>query len=363
MGRIRPLKSNDIPQVAELHERVIGTSAANTPVSLTDHFTRIFLHHPWNDESLPSLVYEGEDGRVAGCIGVMPMPMIFMGEKITAAISHNFIVEPGARSLMAGLELSRTFLAGPQELSLAEGNNLSRSICESFNGSVSLLYSLSWIKPIRPGRYLLLFLGKRGLPPLLRCFLQPFCSLSDNLAPLLLKGQFLHAAPDVESEELDPPSLARYRSELAGKTALRPDLDAESLTWLLETLEQRTDRGNLQKILVRDRNGRVIGWYIYYAHRGNVGHVVQVGAADDSAELILEHLFHHARQRGVAALTGQFDPAMFEGFCRKQCVFHHDGNSWMLVHTRHPEILQAINNGKACLSRLEGEWWINWTHA
>jgi len=57
------------------------------------HLSRIFLRHPWYAESLRSFVYQENGGKVAGCIGVMPRPMSFNGSRITAAISHSFIVE------------------------------------------------------------------------------------------------------------------------------------------------------------------------------------------------------------------------------------------------------------------------------
>jgi len=56
---------------------------------------------------------------------------------------------------------------------------------------------------------------------------------------------------------------------------------------------------------------------------------------------------------------GQVDPAFFHALSKKDCLFHHDGGSWMLVHSRHPELLHAIHRGDAFLTRLEGEWWIS----
>jgi hypothetical protein len=111
-------------------------------------------------------------------------------------------------------------------------------------------------------------------------------------------------------------------------------------------------------VLVRDDRREIVGWYLYFCKPGGVGAVVQFGATPARAQEVFEHLFHHARQRGVVALSGQVDPALFHVYSSSDCLFHHDGASWILVHSRHPEVLRAIDRGDAFLTRLEGEWWI-----
>ena len=43
----------------------------------------------------------------------------------------------------------------------------------------------------------------------------------------------------------------------------------------------------------------------------------------------------------------------------KNFLFHRGDRSWMLVHSRRPEVLDAIHRGTAFLTRMEGEWWIS----
>jgi len=40
------------------------------------------------------------------------------------------------------------------------------------------------------------------------------------------------------------------------------------------------------------------------------------------------------------------------------CGFGRDG-PWVLIHSRRPEILPAVERGDAFLSRLDGEWWLS----
>lgn len=356
-GTVRALEESDIPRIAELHEKVLGQAARGASPSLPERLARVFLQHPWQAETLPSWVYEDARGKVVGCIGVVPRPMTFNGRRILAAISHSFIVDPASRSTLAALALVQKFLAGRQDLSLAEGNSVSRAILEGAGGFTSLLYSLCWTRPLRPGGYVLSFLRKRGMPAAAHWMLLPFCRLADALTPLIAR-KFRLVEPPVLAADLDAAALRRLLGEFTLDRSLRPHYDERSLTWLLETLAQKQERGTLQKVLVRDARREPLGWYLYYGKPGGVGTVVQLGAKHGCAEVVLDHLFFHARKRGMVAVSGQVDPAFFHLYSRRDCVFHHDGGSWILVHSRVPELRHAIDRGDAFLTRLEGEWWV-----
>jgi len=71
-----------------------------------------------------------------------------------------------------------------------------------------------------------------------------------------------------------------------------------------------------------------------------------------------DHLFERAYRGGAVAVSGQMDPAAFQALAARRCMFHHDGISWFLIHSRDPEVLAAIHRGDAFLTRLEGEWCI-----
>ena len=364
-GAVRALEARDVARVAQLHAQAFGAKDAaspspppSPPPSLEAALSRLLLEHPWSDASLPSLVFEDSGGRLIGCLGVMPRPMSLAGRDITAAVSHSFIVEPGVRSTLAAVELARRFIAGPQDLSLAEGSNVSRKIWERVGGVTSLVYSLCWTRPLRPGRYVLSYLSKRGLPRVLAPLLRPAFGLVDAVAPLISRKAFSSGAPALSAAPLDAGTLRGAIGEFAAGRSLAPRYDERSLAWMLETLARKKERGALQCVRVLNRR-EAVGWYLYYCKPDGVGAVVQFGARPGHAEEVFEHLFHHARQRGVVALSGQVDPALFHVYSRTDCLFHHDGASWMLVHSRHPELVRAIDRGDAFLTRLEGEWWIS----
>ncbi len=357
-GFVRPLEERDIPRVAELHEAAFRKTAQTSSLSRRTRLSQLLLQHPWRAESLPSWVFQESGGNVVGCLGVIPRPMWFNGRKILAAVSHSFVVEPGSRSTLAAMELAKRFFAGPQDLSLAEGGDASRRIWMAVGGSVSLLYGLCWTRPLQPSRYALSFLRNRGLSPALGWMLRPLCRLVDALAPLTAKSFRLRESA-VAPAELDARALSESVSEFTRDRSLRPRYDEDACEWLLNTLAQEREHGTLQKTQIRNAQRETIGWCLYYANPGGINTVIQVGAKPGCVEQVLDHIFHCAKQQGAVAVSGQVDPAFFSVLARKDCLFHHDGGSWMLVHSRHSELMQAIHRGDAFLTRLEGEWWIS----
>lgn len=358
-GRVRPLEDDDLPGIVDLYGRVYPERPAASLAALKPRLEQILLHHPWLDERLPSLVYEDSSGAIAGFLGVLPRPMWCDGRKLTAAVSHSFLVAPGSRSSLAALQLARRFLAGSQDLSLAEGNDGSRRLWEGFGGSVLPLYSLCWIRPLRPGRYALGFLQRRGMRPAVGSLLRPLSALLDGFAPLVLPKLFRSAAAPFATQPLQPPQVTEAFARLTRQRTLRPEYDAAAFVWLLETLRANRIRGELRHMAVADRSGALRGWYVYYLRPDGVAEVLQLVAGPDAGGAVFDHLLHGARLAGASAVSGALDPAWLGTLAGRSCLFHHDGHSWMLVHSRQAPVLRAFHEGRAFVSRLDGEWWIS----
>jgi hypothetical protein len=114
--------------------------------------------------------------------------------------------------------------------------------------------------------------------------------------------------------------------------------------------------GPLRKVLVRDAQGKILGWYLYHFNAQSPSEVLQIVARPDSMIEVLGHLFYTAWTEGSHAISGQQAPSLREAlFSDNYCVFNT--GSWMLVHSRNLEILQSIFRGDALITRLEGEWW------
>jgi hypothetical protein len=57
------------------------------------------------------------------------------------------------------------------------------------------------------------------------------------------------------------------------------------------------------------------------------------------------------------ALSGRLDPRYASEISDRRAYFKYRQN-WLLIHSKAPELEQAIYAGDAFLTRLEGEWWI-----
>lgn len=356
-GRLRPFEEGDLPAVAALHRRVFERRPQVSEADLDGLLAELFCRNPWRREGLSSLVWE-EGVEITGCLGVMPRPMSIDGEPILAAVSHNFMVAPERRSTMAGVQLLRAFLAGPQALSLAEGNEPSRRLWTAMGGTASIPHSLRWTRPLRPARYALSVLARRRPGALLAAGLKPLSGLADRAAARLAGSPLRRRQPRAEAEELDAASLAEWIGRFSRRAALRPRYDVESLDWLLRVLSHFPGRGALRKALLR-RDGAVAGWYVYSLAPGGVGEVVQVGATERTAPDVLDHLFEDAWRSGAVALSGQLEPSLLPALSERLCLLHRGpSTSWLLAHSRNERILRALHFGEAFFTHLEGEWWL-----
>src|SRR5215470_6009373 len=213
MSSVRPFTRNDIPQVVRLFQKVFFNNGRTAPSSskLDAYFEETFFHNPLTDKSpekgsekeIPSLVYETGDGAIVGFIGIIPRRMLLNGRPIRAAVSMHFMVEPGSRSTLAGVQLLKTFFSGPQDLSLTDSAGVvGRKIWEGVGGATALAYSVNWMRLLRPSRYVLRFLARKNM--LLRLFavaLRPLCPIVDAIAGRALPRRF--GKPDASLKEAD----------------------------------------------------------------------------------------------------------------------------------------------------------------
>ena len=357
MGAVRPMEDRDLPQVAALYERVMGVKDGCGRDRLRERLMRVFVGHPWRDQRIPSRVYEEPDGSIVGCLGVVPRPMTLSGRPVTAAIAHSFIVQPSSRASLAAVHLVRDFLAGSQDLAMCQGDEISRKLWEMTGGATSQVYSLCWTRPLRPSRYVLSFLRRRGLPAGAAAVLEPCCRLVDLLTPRVAGRAFALPSADSEDTEMEADAMQALPRVTANR-ALQPTYNAGTASWMLETLTANPERGGLHKRIVRDGD-RTLGWYLYYLQTDGMAEVIQIAADDTTIDTVLDHLFHQAAADGALAVSGQLDPLLFRALAGRQVVFHHENDSWMLIHARDPAIRTAIDTGRAFISRMEGEWWIS----
>lgn len=359
MATLRIFSEDDVPALAALFGRVYPENCWPSPAACESYFREIFFNNPWRDLGLPSWLAE-ENGRAVGFLGVLPRPMLLHGRPVRVAVSCQFMVDPDRRHSLTALQLLRKYMSGPQEIALTDGaNDASGKLWQAAGGLLSPLYGLHWVRLLRPARSLLQLIATRrpGLGAIAR-FGAPLARLADacaaRFAPLRLE-------PRLEEEELDAAGLLAALDEVSAGLALRPAYDLASLDWLLAQTRAKKHHGVLQSRLLREPNGRIAGWFLYYLNTG-MSRVVQFGARQESARAVLEHLFHHAWCRGALALEGRMEPRFARALGDRHCFFH-DRAAMTLMHARDPAVLDPLHRGDAFFTRLEAEWWMRFRDA
>jgi hypothetical protein len=359
MGGIRPFVEADIPRVARLHRTVFKTDDRVDSSGLDSYhayFTRVFLDHPARDASLPSLVCQESGGRIVGFLGVVPRRMTMNGRRYQAAIASQFIVDPTTQVGPVAVRLAKTFLEGPQDLSISdEANDISRRIWEGLGGTTALLRSLYWTRPLRPARLGLSVLRGRARLAVLAMAARPVASIVDVFATRMPHSHFHQPKPQASAgNDRIEETVLSYLPEFTRKGSLRVEYDEPTLRWLLDQARLRKAVGKIHTGVVRNAQ-RIIGWYLYHLDRDHIASVLQVVADPAAIRDVLDHLFYQANEHGAIAVTGRLEPRYLQTLSDAYCLLHRRG-PWVLLNSEQSELVRSFETGDAFFSRLDGEW-------
>jgi hypothetical protein len=353
VATIRPFEPGDALDAARLFYIVSPESPWPSVERLAQYMREVLCESPWCDPEIPSWVAV-EGGQIVGVESVVPRPMMHGKRIIRAAVSCQTYVHPGHRGLTA-IQLERALFNGAQDVTIADGASLmAAKVWEAMGGLVSPLHRMSWIRPLRPARSALAYAAWRrpGLRPL-TALARPFAAAADACLARVVP---LDCTPQLHEEELDTAKLLAGFEELGHKFTFRPVYDHGTLDWLLGQLVAKRRHGSLQARLVRDAEGKVAGWFIYYLNSG-LSRVLQLVARKDTTRSVLEHLFRHAADHGAIALEGRIEPRFTYDMGHMQCLFQSSGEL-TLLHARDPAVMASLMQGDAFFTRLEGEWWL-----
>src|SRR5687767_5613852 len=155
MATIRRFVEDDVPPVAALFARIYPKIRWRSQAACESYFREMFFANPWCDPEIPSWVAD-EGGRIAGFYGVIPRRMLLRGRPIRMAMGTQFFVDPDQRHSLTALELVKACISGPQDLTFTDtAGERSGRMWTAVGGTALLLYSLHWIRPLRPARYVL----------------------------------------------------------------------------------------------------------------------------------------------------------------------------------------------------------------
>jgi hypothetical protein len=356
MDIVRTFTPDDIPAVAALFERVFRHRDSPPPAGLLQYIDSIYFHNPLYTDEQPSFVYDA-DGKIGGFIGVLPFPFEFEGVSVRAAIGGNYMVDPGIHNPLAGVKVLRAFFAGKQDVALTDtSNEVGRKMWGGMGGVTLQLYSLLWLRVLRPAGFGRSLLSRSRVGATIALFSRPIAPLIDAVATGI-DGTPLREEPSgLHEEQLTPASLLESFRKVAAPFLFRPAYTEEYLSWLISMARQKREYGDFASALLRDDRGAVAGWYMYYPNPGEIGQVLQLCAMQGKLDSVMAHLFEDARVRGSVGLIGRGDANALSIYTAHNCLFFQR-SMYTQVNTRRQDVLQALHTGKAFLTRLEGEWW------
>ena len=357
---IRPMQREDLGAVAALYEQVVRSGEAPA-AELRGWFERALFEHPWVDSEIPSLVALGEDGGLDGFLASHVRRLRIDDRPARLACSGQLVSAPRARRRATGALLLRTYLGGPQDLTITDGaTEPVRAMWERLGGELAHPQSIEWWLPLRPGSLAAAWWARRrgrGAPVGTAGRRRAPCRRGPPGPPL---RRLARAGGDPEAEataerygelRTDPLSAESLVDELPGLTArlrLYPDYDAAFAGWLLDELRAAREglswrpwmpgsafAGELRARLVRDAGDRTLGWFIYYLVEAGPCAVISIAAPDEpSSGAVLDALLEDARAGGGAALHGRLEPRIVAPAAARGCLLRYAGRA--LVARRRP---------------------------
>lgn len=357
MGEIRAFEPSQIREVAAMQLKVIRGDPRPPSAAFQQYFKLMFFENPWRCDDLPSLVYLHQ-GKVAGFLGVIPREMEFAGRRIRVAVVSQLMVDRDVYRGLAGHDLMKRFLAGPQDLSYSDGATEAAYLCWRGAGAqAATLYCLEWLRVLRQARYMgMLFAEKGGGWRRFSGALKPAAALLDTAIGALPFRAARAPVSEYVSEEATVDDLLAAIREIGWRDPLRPAYEDKSFHWMMAETERARNNGTLRLGVVRD-GARRAGWFVYFAKRGGTSPVLQIGARTQAFDGVLRALLADAWRHGSVAVRGQAVPHHLSSLTRQFCGLKH---LWptVLFHSRHQAVTDAILRGDAALSRLDGEWWM-----
>lgn len=353
---IRALTAADLPAVCSLYERVARSGSTHPPPALVGHFQGTFLDHPWADDAMPSFVQEDRDGGVVGFIGShvrrvrldgRPVQVVFSGPLVAATDS------PGS-----GAMLTRRLLSGPQDATLSDGaTDYMRRIWSGLGGHTAVASSISWTKVFRPAATAEFLTRRFGRPRLSRS-LHAVGPALDRAARRVLRrvpGILPPQQQAITAETLTTELLLEQVRGASRRLRLYPDYDEKFLPWVFEVLQ--TARGKSFRHLIRDGDGRALGWYVYTLADAGIAQVLQVAAPSGRIGDVLDHLLGHADTNGAGAALGRLEPSLLGELGPRRCPLVQTG-LYSLAHTQNSTLLALLGTPQALLTSLDGAAWL-----
>lgn len=327
---------------------------------MTDYLAELLLDLPGKDPEINSLVHVASDKKITGFIGVITQAMVYEGRTLRAALGNSLAVDPEARDPMAAALLLRGFMKGPQDITLSDrANATSLAMWRSLRGHTLPLYSLDWLRVLRPAGYAAALAAQRGRHIGL---LAPVARGIDGLIARRsgVGGSKWALAPSkspagLSVEDVDDDALLKVIPGLVAHVPLHPMWTPEGLRQVLAQAAQKSEVGKMARQVVRTKSGGLLGAYLYHVRPGAIARTLHVLPAKGQTDIVLDCLLADASARGAVAIGGRAQPDLIEPLMDRRASFASPQRC--LFDARDKALLTPMLNGQAVITGLVGEYW------
>ncbi len=360
MSKVRTFEAADLDDVANLFQRLLRKTSQPANHDLRSYFRQIFLDNARPEPAFRSRVHLRDDGSVSGFIGVLPVSMQFKDRQILALDCGSFVSDDRDVDPFAGARLLRDVLSGPQDLSFTEtANDISTEMWKSMRATVLGSYSLGWLRILRPASFAIEAATNhmRALK-VMRPFGQAFDGvLSRALGPSSWLGyeRTPGKADAFLTEPISDSDFAELLPGLLTQYAIRPVWSNGQLEAMLQHATRKRNYGERHQRAVKNRGGKIIGLYLFYGNKGDIGRTVQVVSEPGLESIVIDCLLRDASALGLVAIRGASQPSIIQAMIGKKCAFVPSAAT--IVHTHDRELLEALKSGQAFINGLVGEGW------
>lgn len=352
-GVIRPLRSDDIPALAQLYMSVFRGREGGSFPRLERHMRMLFLEHPRQNEDCVSLVYESGGGEIGGMFGSLPAPMLLDGRSVIGSIISTWMARPGSLRAEAGTRLVRAHLKRRHAISFTNtANATSVSMQESLRFRFSSHYSLEWFKALNLSSYAASVAARRAgarLPDwLARGLHAPERALRAQSRP--------QSPPGWRVEAVGVERFAELLVSLTPRFRLRPDWSAQDIVWTLNLAAERIGGGPLRLCEATDEKGRLAGVFAYFAPPMGRAETIELVAPRHGETRLLQALIADADAQRCAYVCGRAGPLIVRGLFETPRVYYRQ-TAAAAFRSDVPEIAAAVAYGEALLGGLIGDGW------
>lgn len=341
-GGCRPLRREDVTELATLFNRVFLECAEQPSAAFCAYFERVFFTDPWRSLDVsPSWVYETADGVIGGFFGAHPRRLLFEGRPITAVAVGQYMVDPCLRGRGIARQLAQKMVDGPQVITFTtSATEVSSKILRSVGFWHPRFEGMKWYRRFRRSRVAgLLGRWKR--------------SIRGSSSRTVEYGA-VTCRPIGDADELHA-----LREQHQTHFSLCSDFDLEHARWTWDLLEDAPAGRRLAGCVISSGDDGASAWVVYHVSPGGTARIHEFTCRPGRAREFLPAFVRYAADGGAQEIIGHCaDPeitaAVLENGADVKDVF----SGWA-VHSKDRAVQSAILNGQVFWSGLDGEAWLS----